>query len=117
MTEMELGRDRLRRIIRVIDVRCCYCAGKNAKEKIYIQQQRSERMMTNTGTSPAIKLMDTELVQFLAELFCDILFEERGGIRHAGRGKRGVRCKFHLGGRLEALANAPQRKLPQTLLC
>ena len=38
----------------MIDVWCCYCTGKNTKEKIYIQQQRSEQMMTNTGTSPAI---------------------------------------------------------------
>ena len=52
MVEMKLGRDRLRRIVRVIDVQCCYFTGKNAKEKIYIQQERSERMMTNTGTSP-----------------------------------------------------------------
>ena len=51
---MELGKDRYGGIVRVVDVQCCYCTGKNTKEKIYIQQQRSERMMTNTGTSPAI---------------------------------------------------------------
>ena len=61
--------------------------------------------------------MDAKLLQFLAELLCDILFEERGGIRHAGRSKRGVRCKFYFSSRLEALANAPQRKLPETLPC
>ena len=33
MTEMELGRDRLRRIVRVIDVRCCYSTGKILRRK------------------------------------------------------------------------------------